>query len=470
MRHNGGGNNPRIDEIGLTTDTLTSRAGLPFFSRYLEQINIYPRLETLFGSVRKHDKGIPVTEAFHQALCFFLDGTKRSLKQFDRLAEDEGYARSIEVKPEEMASSHQMKRFWKNFNFRNNHQFRRLLQDLFVCQLHSQDPDLIRLDIDTMVLDNDHAENREGVEPTYKNVRGYKPLQVTWNGRVIDVVFRGGSKHCNNGETVVKMIRQLVGRIREEYDPDVAIVVTADGAFFDGDNFRAFEELGIGYVVGGQLIDEVREKAENQPDHAWKTVKKEYMSEARGRATYEITAFMDRRDNWERKRRLLFSKLVSSEGQKTLGWRDRVYYTNLGVDPEITLKLHEAGRREWIINEKKWLQLAHTRGKSELVNRSLKGFGTEHLPFDRFAANHAFYGTMLVAYSLYCSFKEQVTGEVVPSNCYPETFRRSFLDVAGKIVSTSRKVILKITESVMDRLQLDEIWERVNSPPVISLC
>lgn len=469
MSKNGGKNNPTFDKIQTTTDTLTSRGGLALFSRFLDRINIHPRLETLFGSVRKHDKGISVTEAFHQALCYFMDGTCLSLKQFDRLAEEEGYARTIESNPGQMASSHQMKRFWGNFSFRNNHQFRRVLQDLFLWQINQTRPDLLRLDLDTMILDNNHAENREGVEATYKNVKGYKPLQLKYNGRVIDFVFRGGDKHCNNGDTVVKMVRHLLKRVRAEYDREVLIILTADNAFFDRANFRAFEELGIGYVVGGKKYQDIKYKADQQPKKDWKRINKPYMNQARGEVTYRITSFLDRRGSWEKKRRALFCRLVSSEGQKKLGYRETVYYTNLGTNEKITRKLEHIGEGEWIRKEG-LLDLAHTRGRSELIHRDIKEFGTEHLPFKRFEANHAFYGTMLVAHSLYCCFAEQITGEVVKPECYPNTFRRQFLDVAGKVVDTGREVILKVTEAVFDRLKLDEIWERVNSPPVASLC
>jgi len=40
-----------------------------------------------------------------------------------------------------------------------------------VWRLRIEKPDLIELSIDTMVMDNDEAEKREGVQPTYKRKR-----------------------------------------------------------------------------------------------------------------------------------------------------------------------------------------------------------------------------------------------------------------------------------------------------------
>jgi hypothetical protein len=45
------------------------------------------------------------------------------------------------------------------------------------------------LGLDSMVLDNDEALVRHGVRPTYKRVKGFQPLQMTWKGFVIDAVF-----------------------------------------------------------------------------------------------------------------------------------------------------------------------------------------------------------------------------------------------------------------------------------------
>lgn len=474
MSTNGGGNNPKLKRVETTPDTLTSRAGLSALVRFKDSINLSPLVDQKFGSVRKHDKGIPVVDAFHQALCFFWDGTDFSLKQFDRLKEQTGYARTIEVQPDDMATSYQMKRFFNGFNFRNNHQFRHLLQELFIWQLNYHAPDVIRLDLDTMILDNDYADQREGVEPTQKNVKGFKPLLLKWNGRVVDFVFRGGDKHCNNGETVMKMIRHVTERIRAEYDREIPIVLTADNAFMDQKNFRAFEQLGIGYIVGGKKHDDLMRDVRKKDDSSWERVKNACLPESGSEGTYRITELRDQRDSWENPRRAIFCQLMKEEGQKTLGLRETVYYTNIGMDKEVTDQLLEAGKVSWI-TKRKLIELAHGRGESELVHRKLKDFGPEKLPLKYFEANHAYYGIMLMAYSLYCSFKEQVTDEVISAevlsaNCYPSTFRRRFLDVAGKVVSHSREMFLRVTEDVMDRLRMKEIFERANSPPAGVVC
>ena len=105
----------KIDVIGTTSDTLTSRGGLSVFVRYLQNIALSPHLERLFGGirkVRKGSKGQPITKIFKQLFCFFLDGTSRHLVYFDKLKRDPGYAAAIETTSDAMLSSYSVKRFF----------------------------------------------------------------------------------------------------------------------------------------------------------------------------------------------------------------------------------------------------------------------------------------------------------------------------------------------------------------------
>ena len=93
-----------IDDVEVTTDTLTSRGGLSLFVIYLRNSGLLPHLESEFGSIRKSRKGQKVTKIFKQLFCFFLDGSSRHLSYFDALKRDEGYAATIETEPRHMLS------------------------------------------------------------------------------------------------------------------------------------------------------------------------------------------------------------------------------------------------------------------------------------------------------------------------------------------------------------------------------
>ncbi len=200
-----------INDIEVTGDVLTSRAGLNLFVRYLRSIVLYPYLEAFFGKIRKSRKGQSISEIFKQLFCFFIDGTSRHIIYFDTLKGEAGYAGSIETDPDNMLSSHAVKRFfgaiWLSWAFL----FRKVLQKLFLWRLYIAKPVVIILGLDTMVMDNDEAEKRQGVKPTYKKVKGFQPLQMTWGRFIIDAIFRSGDKHSNHANDVEKMVRHIVG-------------------------------------------------------------------------------------------------------------------------------------------------------------------------------------------------------------------------------------------------------------------
>lgn len=241
-------------------------------------------------------------------------------------------------------------------------------------------------------------------------------------------------------------------------------MLEADIGFFDQVNFRAFEELGIGYVIGGKLYPDIEKKAEAAKEEDWTSLYKED-----GR-TYKLLSFEDRRGSWEKKRRAVYTRLVDEGKLKPFLFAQhrRVYYTNLGTGEEVNTLLIGAGKKSWL-RSAGIVNLAHGRGDDERTHRSLKEFGTEKLPFQDFEPNTAFYYTMVFSFNLEEAFKRDVTGDQIRPVCYPSTFRRKFIDVAGKVVSSSGYLTLKVTQAVWNRLHVPKIWERVNSPPTVRL-
>ena len=462
-----------IDQVGTTTDTLTGRAGLALFSRYLRNLRLFSVLERLFGSMRKSEKGLPIPVLFHQLFCFFLDGTDFSLVRFDDLKESEGYAGAIEVDPESMASSHQIKRFFYAFSLGRIWLFRRLIQQLFLWRLRLRNPEVVVLGMDSMVMDNHGAEKREGVEPTYKGTEGFHPFQITWDRFVADAILRGGSKHSNDGDTATKAIRHLTRKIRKALGKEIPIVVRMDSGFFDKKIYRTCEELGIGYVSSGCLLEEIKDGAEKCPSSDWDL----YQNGVQEWAYHERG---DRRGTWSQFRRMIYTRVCCEKGQRVFDFarKDTIIYTNLGLGGPIDRRLKKIGK-EPLLEAPFLIELHHGRGRDELVHRALKDFGTERMPFEDFLPNMAFYSTMLLAFNLYEAFKkdglqaeEKETEEEkegpkarIPLSSYARRLRREVIDIAGKLVRTAGQTILKVTEATARRLDIEGLFRQVADPP-----
>ena len=442
---------------------MTGRGGLALFNRYLSMVGIFTLLDEHFGSKRKSAKGQAIWKLFKQVFLFFFDGTSRHLTYFDELKKDEGYASAIEESRDSLASSHTMKRFFKMFSWLAGGLFRKVLKRLFVWRLRKEQPEEIELTLDTMVMDNDEAEKRAGVQPTYKKVKGFQPLQMIWNGMIVDAIFRGGKKHSNFGNAVVNMVEEIVRCIRKEYREDVTIILRVDSGFFDEVNFKAFDELNIGFIGTGKMYKGVKAHVGEAREELWGTYDN-------GHQMWSYLEFGYRCDAWDRFWRAIYTRPMYEESQRLLDFArpDNVILTNIGINAEALKHLSPKQQAHWkrvptlIANH-------HSRGADELPHRGLKDFGFEEMPFKRFAPNSAFYYCMLLSFFLFEAYKRDVLSEVIPVTSYATTVRRRAVDFAAKIIKTGHQIILKVPSAVMEALRIERLWERCQNPiPIVT--
>ncbi len=120
-----------------------------------------------------------------------------------------------------------------------------------------------------MVMSNDEALKRHGVKVTYNKKKGFQPIQIIWNGKIVDAIFRSGDKHSNYGRDVKLMVTNIVDVIRKRYRKDVTIILSTDSGFFDEKNFAVFYKLGIRFVCTGKMYDDVKEHVKSQLIDDW---------------------------------------------------------------------------------------------------------------------------------------------------------------------------------------------------------
>jgi len=460
-------NQQTIKKIEITSDKISGRGGLAFFLRYVERTGFYELTEKVLGHIRISTKGLSLYQFLKQLIACFIDGTYMSMESFNDRKKDSGYSAVLENQEKAMSSSHQMKRFFRKLMDNNigNTIYRKILHKLFLWRLHIEKPTIIILGVDTMVMDNNDAQQREGVEPTYKKKKGYQPLHIIWGCYLVDIVFRGGSCHSNHGTDFIDSVRDLVTLIRKNYNAEVPIIVVGDSGFLDEKAFTSFEEtLNIGYVITGKMYEDIMQYIEKMPANAYK----KFNGNGSGRWNY--IEFGNKLKSWDTFRRTIFTTLEAEEnGQLILEFArpDTILYTNLGCNDRFTEQLKKAGKED-VVTADSIISLAHQRGKDELTHRSIKELATkEQLPFQQMEMNRAYYYLLAISHFLFESYKRDVTYEVLPTASYPNTFRRQVIDFAVKIVSHGRKSILKVTNEINERLKIYTLWERCQSPPLI---
>jgi len=455
----------KITKIGITNDKISARGGLPLFLRYTEQIGLFRLISgIILPLIFKNNKGLGLQQFLKQIIAFFIDGTTMSISNFDRLKKDEGYAAMMECKGDQLASSHQIKRYFAKLSVITNLIFNRILNELFIWRLHITNPRIIKLGIDTMVLDNDDSKKREGNEVTYKHKKGFQPLHISWGAFLVDVMFRKGSAHSNHGTDYIDRIRSIVNLIRARYSPDVPILICGDSGFADQKAYQVFEqELHIHFITTGKIYDDVKEYIEQLPNDNFGEIVK-------GKIIWHFTEFGNKLKSWTTFRRCIFTRLYRDEnGQFVMnfGKPNNIIYTNIGHCPIADQRLRAAGGDEYFEAES-IVKESHDRGADELIHRSIKELATkEQLPFKRMGMNRAYYFMLVITHFLFEAYKQDVTAHVIPITSYPNTFRRILIDFAVKITSRSRNIILNVTKTVYETINIEEIWKLCQSPPKI---
>lgn len=454
-----------ITKIGITNDKISGRGGLPLFLRYIETIGLYKLIScSILYLLSIGGKGLGLQQFLKQMFAFFMDGTDMSISGFDNKKKDEGYAALLENKTDEMASSHQIKRFFIKFSIVSDFFFNKILNELFIWRLNKTKPKIIMLGIDTMVMDNDDAKKREGNEPTYKRKKGFQPLHICWGPFLIDVLFRKGSAHSNHGTDYTDRVRSIVKLIRKRYSKDVPVLLCTDSGFADQKAYTEFEEnLGIHYITTGKIYEGIKEYVREIPVENYGEISK-------NKAVWSFVEFGNKLQSWSKFRRCIFTKLHRDEnGQYVMdfGKPNNVIYTNIGLCKEADERLMAAGGEHYFKTET-IIQTSHERGADELIHRSIKELATkEQLPFKKFGMNRAYYFLLVISHFLFEAYKQDVCSDVLPITVYPNTFRRKLIDFAAKITSGARTITLNVTQTIYDTIDIVELWKRCQSVPEI---
>jgi hypothetical protein len=455
----------KITKIGLTNDRLSARGGLALFLRYVERTGLYALMSgRLLPVICQGNKGLQLQGFIKQMLAFFMDGTDMSMSGFDQRKKDGGHAAVLECGTGQLASSHQVKRYFAKLSSVPGLVFNKVLDELFIWRLNIERPKVVELGIDTMVLDNDGAKKREGNEPTYKRKKGFQPLHICWGPFLVDVVFRKGSAHSNHGTDYTDRVRAITELVRKRYSPRAPIVLCADSGFADQEAYKVFEEeLGIHFITTGKLYPDVKEYAGGLPDETFNEIKK-------NKAVWGYVEFGNRLKSWTKFRRCILTRLQrDEEGQFTMefGRPDNVIYTNIGNCPEADKRSGAAGG-DLYFEAGTIVEKSHQRGADELIHRSIKELATkESLPFKRMGMNRAYYFMLAITHFLFETYKRDVTARAIPATSYPATFRRRLIDFAVKVTAHARNIILNVTRAVHRTIDIAELWKLCQSPPRI---
>jgi len=292
------------------------------------------------------------------------------------------------------------------------------------------DPHFYVIDIDGTLV-TAHSD-KEGARPTYKRGFGFYPLLATLDatGEPLAIQLRPGNAGSGTAADHIQVLDAALAQL--PVDPATeTVIVRTDSAGCSHAFLAACDARRVRFIVGHPLTEELAATVIGRRRLRWvPAITADGTAERDVGEVAEVTPYVDLR-GWPPGTRLLVRREVPHPGAQLTftdvhGYRYQLCLTNL-ADPDIAFL--EA--------------LYRGRGRCEQVIRDLKDTGLAHLPSADFAANQAWLTAVLIAGDLLAWFRGiGLSGTLRTAT--PARLRYTLLHVAGRLIRTGRRVVVRV--------------------------
>jgi hypothetical protein len=311
------------------------------------------------------------------------------------------------------------------------------------------------LDFDATLVDV-HTEDKEGAEPTYKRGFGLHPLFVYCDQtkEALAGKLRPGSAGANTAADHIELLGAAVAQLpvptkMQDADNGVDVLVRADSAGATHGFVNAIVSKGFEFSIGFDITEAVRLAILDVPEDAWQVPMTLDMEDRDGAGVAEITAYLDL-SSWPEGTRAIVRREEPHDGaQFNLfdpgGWRHQVFITS-STDADIVYL--EARHR------------CHAHVEDRI--KETKATGLSRFPGSSFAFNAAWTLVVLIAQDLK-TWAQALCFDGELAKCEAKGFRYSVLHVAGRIVRTGRRTVLRLDATWPTVKQVGNAFERVRA-------
>ncbi len=313
-------------------------------------------------------------------------------------------------------------------------------------------PEQLTIDIDATLLQS-HSE-KDQAAGNYKGGFGFHPLLGYLDGgEPLAGLLRPGNAGSNTATDHFEVLASGLEQIPET-DLDSEILARADV----GGATHAFthdcREAGVGFSVGYELTPSLREAIGELPESAWQAAICSGGELREGAWVAELTEQVDLAAWPERTRLVVRRERAHPGAQFSFTDHDGHRFTALLTDT--------AGTKIAT------LELRHRRrARVEDSIRCGKDTGMRNLPFHSFEANEAWLELSLIAQDLLC-WARALTLDGALALAEPKRLRQRLLHVAGRIVRSGRRTILRLPRSWPWAGALQAAFERLRALPAPS--
>ena len=313
-------------------------------------------------------------------------------------------------------------------------------------------PERITLDFDATLV-TAHSE-KEKTAGNFKGGFGFHPLvcYLDESGEALAGILRPGNAGANTAADHIAVLELAIKQLPEQaWGREILARADSGGATHDFAN--ALRELDIRFSIGFDLTEPVRKAILGMPESAWVSAITQKGEEREGAAVCELKNLdlgawpAGTRAICRRERPHPGAQLTFTDHQ---GFRFQVFITDQ-QDPDLAQL--EARHR------------AHAHVEDRI--RCGKDTGLRNFPFRQFAANQAWLELVLAAQDL-LTFFQRLCLEGEARRWEPKRLRHRLFHVAGRVVRSGRRVILRLQRSWPWTDLLSAAFRRLRSLPATS--
>ncbi len=286
----------------------------------------------------------------------------------------------------------------------------------------------LTFDLDSSIV-GVYGRGKQGAAFGYTKVRGYHPQFATCaqTGMVLFSRLRGGSAGAARGAK--SFLTETVSRIRDA-GATGPLTVRADSAFYSKNMLHTAVRLGVAFSVTARQDKKIRAAIEAIEESAWAPIPYWLSTPEVSGADVAETSYTAFSGKDAMTVRLIVRRVRPTPGSQLAlftTWDYHAFVTNRDGD---FLELEADHRRHAIVEQR---------------IAELKSAGLAHLPSGKFMANAAWLALTVMAHNL---------GKAIGALAGPDldtatarTLRRKVFTTPGRLVSSSRRLHLRLPES-----------------------
>jgi hypothetical protein len=459
---------PYVVEISHRSDGITAHAGLPLVLETIRGLG----LDAVIGQyvrVRERERGYSEARKI-EALVMLMASGGDCFDDIEILRADLGLCRLVGALPAADALRNFLYAFHDDDLIREAQARRARDQVAYIPQENAALQGLGKVNVELVgrvaaqgkctraTLDHDatiQESHKREAQFHYKGGRGYQPSVIYWAEQDLVVAdeYRDGNVPAgmNNLPLIRKGFASLPATITEFF-------FRADSACYEESVLKwlANPERGggpkgeIGFTISADMTPELRKVCEAVPEKSWE------MAEDRPHETVHCAEVEFTPGNWSKDAKpLRYLALCIRAKQGEL-------FANGSTTRYLAVVTNREGRPvellRWHWQKAGTIELVHDVSKNELAAKVP--------PCGRFGANAAWFRLSLLTYNVLSALKSLALPSEL-SNARPKRLRFSLFTIAGRIISSGGKLILRIAAEIESRVQLIVARTRLSALPLV---